>query len=78
MKEEDLIYESTAYTVGNTFKVTGEIASYIYIGAGLFVVSVALRVGLEGYFTSKYCEELIHKFEEYYIINAQSIGKSYN
>ena len=49
----------------------------IYIGAGLFVVSVALRVGLEGYFTSKYCEELIHKFEEYYIINAQSIRKSY-
>ena len=117
IKGEELLQESTAYTVGNTFKVTGEAASYIgggaavgtgiiraastvaetssatsaatsavvgigstglkVVGAGLVVVGAVVGVALGGYFTSKYCEELIDKFEDYYIKNAQYIGNSY-
>ena len=118
MKGEELIKESTAFTVGNSFKVTGEAASYIgggaavgtgilraastvaettsatttaatsaavgigstalkAVGTGLFVVGAVVGVALGGYFTSKYCEDLINKFEDYYIKNAQSIGNSY-
>ena len=118
MKGEELIQESTAYTVGNTFKVTGEAASYIgggaavgtgilraastvaettsatttaattaavgigstalkAVGTGLFVVGAVVGVALGGYFTTKYCDDLINKFEDYYIKNAQSIGNSY-
>ena len=118
MKGEELIQESTAYTVGNTFKVTGEAASYIgggaavgtgiiraastiaetssatttaattaavgigstalkAVGTGLFVVGAVVGVALGGYFTTKYCDDLINKFEDYYIKNAQIIGNSY-
>jgi hypothetical protein len=34
-------------------------------------------VGLGGYFTHKYCEELLDKFVEYYKKNAEKIGLSY-
>ena len=118
VKGEELIKESTAYTVGNSFKVTGEAATYIgggvsvgtgiiraattvaetsssaaatattvavgvgstalkVLGAGLVVVGAAVGVALGGYFTTKYCDELINKFEDYYIKNAESIGNSY-
>ncbi len=118
IKGEELIKESTAYTVGNTFKVTGEAATYIgggvsvgtgiiraastvaetsstaataatstivgigatglkVLGTGLVVVGAVVGVALGGYFTSSYCEELIDKFEDYYIKNAQKIGNSY-
>ena len=119
VKGDDLIKESTAYTVGNSFKVTGEAATYIgggisvgtgiiraaaaaaetsssaaqaaaasaavtigstvlkVAGASFIVVGVVLGVGLGGFFTNKYCEELIDKFEDYYIKNAESIGNSY-
>ena len=118
VKGEDLIKESTAYTVGNSFKVTGEVASYIgggvsvgtgiiraaatvaetsssaaatatsvavgigstalkVVGAGFVVVGAAVGVALGGFFTNKYCEELINKFEDFYIKNAESIGNSY-
>jgi len=119
VKGDDLIKESTAYTVGNSFKVTGEAATYIgggisvgtgiiraaaaaaetsssaaqaaaasaavtigstvlkVAGASFIVVGVVLGVGLGGFFTNKYCEELINKFEDYYIKNAESIGNSY-
>jgi len=43
----------------------------------LFVVGAAVGVALGGYFTHKYCEELIDKFEDYYIKNAEKIGNSY-
>ena len=112
VKGEELIRETTAYKVGNSFKVTGEAATYIgggvsvgtsiiaesassatatattaavgigstvlrVVGTGLFVVGAAVGVALGGYFTHKYCEELINKFEDYYINNAQKIGNSY-
>ena len=115
---KELIKDSTAYTVGNTFKVSGEAASYIgggaavgtgilratataaettstatsaatsavvgigstglkVVGTGLVVVGAVVGVALGGYFTSKYCEELIDKFEDYYIKNAAKINNSY-
>ena len=111
---KELIKDSTAYTVGNSFKVSGEAASYIgggaavgsgilkatataaetsstatsavvgigstglkVVGTGLVVVGAVVGVALGGYFTSKYCEELIDKFEEYYIKNAEKINNSY-
>ena len=111
VKGEELITETTAYKVGNSFKVTGEAATYIgggvsvgtsiiaesastaatattagvgiastvlrVVGTGLFVVGAAVGVALGGFFTHKYCEELINKFEAYYINNAQKIGNSY-
>ena len=114
IKGEELLQESTAYTVGNTFKVTGETATYIgggaavgsgifrtastvaetsstattaavgigstglkVVGTGLVVVGAVVGVALGGYFTSKYCEDLINKFELYYKQNAQKIANSY-
>ena len=118
IKGEELIQETTAYTVGNSFKVTGEAASYVgggaavgtgiirattaaaeasstaattaemaavgigsttlkVVGTGLFVVGAAVGVALGGYFTHKYCEDLINKFEDYYKKNAQKIGDAY-
>ena len=117
VKGEELIKETTAFTVGNSFKVTGEAATYIgggaavgtgilrtattaaesatstatattavvgvgstalkVVGTGLFVIGAAVGIALGGYFTHKYCEELIDKFEEYYKTNAQKIGNSY-
>ena len=118
---EDLIKESTSYKVGNSFKVTGEAATYISggaavgtgilkastfaaettvsagsatasattvavgvgstalkaVGTSLFVVGAVVGVALGGYFTHKYCEELLDKFEKYYKENAQKIGNSY-
>ena len=115
---EGLIKETTAYTVGNSFKVTGEAATYIgggaavgttilratatvaesasgatasatttalgfgstalkFVGTCLFIVGAGVGIGLGSYFTHKYCEELIDKFEDYYKANAQKIGNSY-
>ena len=119
VKGEELIKETTAYTVGNSFKVTGEAATYIgggaavgttilrltvtvgesasgataiasattaavgfgstalkLFGTGLFIVGAGVGIGLGSYFTYKYCEELIDKFEDYYKANAQKIGNS--
>ena len=119
VKGEDLLKETTGYQVGNSFKVTGEAASYIgggvsvgvgvaraasiaaessssvastattiavgagataltVVGAGLFVVGAVVGVACGSYFTNKYCNELINKFEDYYLNNAQMIGNSYN
>lgn len=118
---EDLIKESTSYKVGNSFKITGEAATYISggaavgtgilkastlaaettvsagsaiasattvavgvgstalkaLGTSLFVLWAVVGVALGGYFTHKYCEELLDKFEKYYKENAQKIGNSY-
>ena len=46
-------------------------------GVGLLAVGAVLGVALGGYFTSKHCNELIDRFEEYYINNAEKIGNSY-
>lgn len=117
VKGEELIKETTGFTVGNSFKVGGEAATYIgggaavgtgilrtattaaesatstatattatvgvgstalkVVGTGLFVIGAAVGIALGGYFTHKYCEELIDTFEDYYRTNAQKIGNSY-
>ena len=46
-------------------------------GAGLAVVGALLGVSLGGYFTSKYCEDLLDKFVQYYKKNAEKIENSY-
>ena len=46
-------------------------------GAGLAVFGIAIGVGLGGYFTSKYCQELIDLFSDYYKKNADKINNSY-
>ena len=47
------------------------------VGTGLAAVGILIGVGLGGYFTSKYCEELLDKFTEYYKNNAEKIENSY-
>ena len=47
------------------------------LGTSLFVLWAVVGVALGGYFTHKYCEELLDKFEKYYKENAQKIGNSY-
>ena len=46
-------------------------------GAGLAVAGALLGVSLGGYFTSKYCEDLLDKFVQYYKKNAEKIENSY-
>jgi hypothetical protein len=47
------------------------------VGTEAFIVGALFGVGLGGYFTHKYCEELLDKFVEYYKKNAEKIGLSY-
>ena len=47
------------------------------VGASLFVVGAVVGVACGGYFTNKYCQELIQKFENFYLNNAQIIANSY-
>ena len=47
------------------------------VGSGLIIGGVILGVGLGGYFTNKYCEELLDKFVKFYKNNAQRIDNSY-
>lgn len=46
-------------------------------GVGLFALGAVVGVALGGYFTTIQCNELIDKFEEYYLKNAEKIGDSY-
>lgn len=46
-------------------------------GSSLAVLGVVIGVGLGGYFTSKYCEDLLDKFVELYKQNAEKIENSY-
>ena len=47
------------------------------VGSSLAIAGVLIGVGLGGYFTNKYCEELLDKFVEYYKKNAEKIDNSY-
>ena len=47
------------------------------VGAGFFVVGAIAGVSLGGYFTHKYCEDLLDKFFEFYKANAKKISNSY-
>ena len=46
-------------------------------GTSLAVVGAVIGVGLGGYFTNKYCEELLDTFVELYKQNAEKIENSY-
>ena len=46
-------------------------------GTAFLVFGIVLGVGLGGYFTHKFCEELIDKFVEYYKSNADKLSNSY-
>ena len=46
-------------------------------GAGLAVAGALIGVSLGGYFTNKYCEDLLDKFVDYYKKNAEKIENSY-
>ena len=47
------------------------------VGIGIFFVGVIAGVSLGGYFTPKYCEDLLDKFVEFYKANAKKISNSY-
>ena len=47
------------------------------VGIGIAAVGCVIGVGLGGYFTHKYCEQLIDKFVDYYIKNANQLKNSY-
>ena len=47
------------------------------LGAGFFVIGAAVGISCGSYITNQYCQELINKFEDFYLNNAQSIGNSY-
>ena len=53
-------------------------ASLKIIGTGAFALGAVVGVGLGGYFTHKYCEDLLNKFVEFYKKNAEEIDNSYN
>ena len=46
-------------------------------GSGLGLIGVVAGVAFGGYFTHKFCEELLDKFEEYFRNNAGKIRNSY-
>ena len=48
-----------------------------FAGYGFLGFGIVLGVGLGGYFTHKFCEELLDKFEDYYKNNADKIINSY-
>ena len=46
-------------------------------GSSLGLIGVVSGVALGGYFTHKFCEELLDKFEEYFRNNAGKIRNAY-
>ena len=46
-------------------------------GSAFFAIGIAIGVGLGGYFTHKFCEELLDKCVEYYKSNADKLPNSY-
>ena len=47
------------------------------VGASFFIVGAIAGVSVGGYFTHKYCEDLLDKFVEFYKANAKKISNSY-
>ena len=48
-----------------------------FAGIGFLGFGIVLGVGLGGYFTHKFCEELLDKFVDYYKNNADKLSNSY-
>ena len=48
-----------------------------FAGVGFLGLGIVLGVGLGGYFTHKFCEELLDKFVDYYKNNADKLSNSY-
>ena len=90
IKEKDLTKESIKTKICKGIKFTSETGAYVgsgcsianiiglgAYGIGLGAVGVVVGIGLGGYITHKYCENLIEKFVIYYKENAEIINNSY-
>ena len=55
----------------------GVLAGVKYVGTGLFVIGAVSGVVTGAYFTTKFCNELIDQFTDYYKKNADKIASSY-
>lgn len=66
---------SNIATTANTYKNGAVITTAS--GLGLTVVGCALGIGLGGYFTHKFCEDLLDKFVTFYKENIDKINNSY-
>ena len=76
----DIAKESAPKKAGNILKslpILVGASALMMLGIGLAAAGALVGVGLGGYLTTKYCEDLINKFEDYYIKNAQIIENSY-
>ena len=67
--EASIAAEELAATSSGTF--------WKVAGSGLGIIGVVAGVALGGYFTHKFCEELLDKFEEYFRKNGEKISNSY-
>ena len=67
--EASIVAEELAATSTGTFQKVA--------GSGLGIIGVVAGVALGGYFTHKFCEELLDKFEEYFRKNGEKIRNSY-
>ena len=74
-----------AASASNAYKAAAQIASQAesstmicrITGIGFLVFGIVLGVTLGGYFTHKFCEDLIEKFVNYYRNNSEKLANSY-
>lgn len=74
-----------ATSASNAYKAAAQIASQAesstmicrITGIGFLVFGIVLGVTLGGYFTHKFCEDLIEKFVNYYRNNSEKLANSY-
>ena len=57
--------------------ISSSASLYRYASVGFLGFGIVLGVGLGGYFTHKFCEELLDKFVDYYKKNADKLANSY-
>ena len=82
---ESTIAAQEAASASNAAKTAAQFASQAQsstmicriAGIGFLVFGIVLGVSLGGYFTHKFCEELLDKFEEYFRKNGEKISNSY-
>ena len=74
---EAAVAAQKAASAAQSAAVAGASTLVKFAGYGFLAFGVALGVGLGGYFTHKFCEELLDKFVDYYKNNADKIINSY-
>ena len=92
INENELMEETQKEKADNNIVAAGRAGSYIgaerlaatstgtfwkVAGSSLGLIGVVSGVALGGYFTHKFCEELLDKFEEYFRNNAGKIRNAY-